>query len=368
MSLTQPVILGLFPELDAIGGVQQVCRHLAWLLQEIATQTRRRALLLSLNDPVGPRDFVLCGRSVRYWGFNRRKLRLVAAALRGSRRAELVLLGHPHFAPLGWLASLRNRAPYWVVAHGIEVWHPLPGHIRYALQRSDGVIAVSRHTADQLTDVQGVRRERIAVIPPALDPDFATGSAEPPPLPRPAHPVLLTVGRMVRAEPGKGVDIVLEALERLLPRYPHLLYVVVGDGDARPGLECRVQERGLSHAVWFAGAQPLPQLRGFYQQADVFVMPSRQEGFGIVFLEAMSCGVPVIGARQGGIPDVIEDGVTGFLVEPNDVETLTACLDKVLQNPALREQMGAAARRAAERYRFEKFCARLRSLLALPAG
>jgi phosphatidylinositol alpha-1,6-mannosyltransferase len=170
-------------------------------------------------------------------------------------------------------------------------------------------------------------------------------------------------------EPGKGVELVLQALARLHSRYPRLLYVVVGDGDLRPRLEHEVRARFPTLQVWFAGAQPPERLRGFYEAADVFVMPSRQEGFGIVFLEAMAVGRPVIAGRCGGAPEVVADGETGFLVEPSDVETLTARLALLLDRPELCRQMGEAGRRhVAEHFSFDVFQSRVRRLLEAAAS
>jgi glycosyltransferase involved in cell wall biosynthesis len=366
---TTQVVLGLFPELNALGGIQQVSRHLAWVLQQWAAEQGLQPVLLALNDRPRQNQFVLSGQSVPFFGYGRQKLHFSMAAIAHGRRACRIVAAHPHLAPVAWLAARRNRAPCWVMAHGFEVWTPLPAYIRRALCGVNGVLAVSQHTAAAVIRAQGVRTERVSVLPPALDPAFLAVAPERPPLPDGCGPVVLTVGRLMAGEPGKGVELVLQALARLHCRYPRLLYVVVGDGDLRPRLEHEVRARFPSLQVWFAGAQPPERLRGFYEAADVFVMPSRQEGFGIVFLEAMAVGRPVIAGRCGGAPEVVVDGETGFLVEPSDVVTLTARLALLLDRPELRRQMGEAGRRrVAEHFSFDAFQSRLRRLLEAAAS
>jgi glycosyltransferase involved in cell wall biosynthesis len=362
------VVLGLFPELNAIGGIQQVSRHLAWVLQQWAAEQKLQPIWLALNDRPHHNQFALAGQSVPFFGYGRQKAPFSAAALAYGRRACRIVAAHPHLAPVAWLAARWSRTPCWVVAHGFEVWTPLPFYIRRALRAVNGVVAVSQHTATAVIQKQGVQPERVSVLPPALDPAFLASPCERPALPHGCSPVVLTVGRLMTGEPGKGIELVLAALARLQPRYPRLLYVVVGDGDLRPRLEHEVRVRFPALQVWFAGAQPTERLRGFYNAADIFVMPSRQEGFGIVFLEAMASGLPVIAGRCGGAPEVVAEGTTGFLVEPSDPDALAARLAALLDQPELRRRMGEAGRRrVAEHFSFEAFQQRVRHLLDSPA-
>jgi phosphatidylinositol alpha-1,6-mannosyltransferase len=157
---------------------------------------------------------------------------------------------------------------------------------------------------------------------------------------------------------------VIKALPEVMKAVPDVFYVVVGEGDLQPRLEELARENAVRDRVIFAGAARLEQLKAYYSRADVYVMPSLQEGFGIVFLEAMAFGKPVIASEHGGAPEIVQDGVTGFLVKPGDLEALTAHLIQLLQDPALRARMGAAGRqRVEENFTFAHFEAGLTKIL-----
>lgn len=360
------ILLGVFPELSAVGGIQQVSRHVGATLQDLAERSACCCKLVGLNDPAGEGTFQVGGREYSFRGFGRSKAGFLGHIIARARLADLVLTAHVNLGPivLG-MRALRKRARFWVMVYGMEVWEPLPLLRRTALRKADGIVAVSRHTAEAVECVQGVERGKIVVLPPALDPSYL--SADPAPVRWPL-PVgsrsLLTVARLLTSEPGKGVDTVIRALPGLLASFPNLYYVVAGDGDARPSLEKLADECGVAQRVIFTGTSARGSLRGYYEAADVFVMPSRQEGFGIVYLEAMAAGKPVVGGACGGVPEVVSDGETGFLVKYGDVRELEMRLASLLADGGLRQRMGEAGRRkAAERHRYEQFRERLMAIL-----
>jgi phosphatidylinositol alpha-1,6-mannosyltransferase len=362
--MARNLILGVFPELTAVGGIQQVSRHIGAALEEIAARKNLHCELLALNDRNSEGRFEVGGREYRFRGFARNKFGLLAHLTLLARRTRLIFASHVNLGPLAlWVNLIQGQAKFWIAVHGVEVWEPLPLVRRVALRKANGIMAVSRHTGEMTANVQAVLREKIAVLSPALDPQYAM--PEPVvdwPVP-PGSKVLLTVGRLLASEPGKGVDTVIRALPQLLNSFPNLHYVVIGDGDARPALERLAAECGVAERVHFSGSRT-GALRGYFEAADVFVMPSRQEGFGIAFLEAMAAARPVVGAACGGATEVIVDGETGFLIEYGDVPALATRLATLLVDDGLRQRMGEAGRRIAEeRYQFEQFRERLISIL-----
>jgi phosphatidylinositol alpha-1,6-mannosyltransferase len=364
------VILGVFPELTAVGGIQQVSRHTGATLEELATRKCLRCELVALNDPSGGGVFEVGGREYRFQGFARNKAALLAYLTTRARQTRLIFTTHVNLGPLAlWMKLLQGRARYWVTVHGMEVWEPLPLARRVALRKAGGIIAVSRHTAETTVKVQRVAQGKIVVLSPALDPRHSAPDGEQPQWPVPqGSRVLLTVARLLASEPGKGVDTVIRALPRLLKSFANLYYVVIGDGDGRPPLENLAVKCGVAERVLFLGSRSGP-LRTCYEAADVFVMPSRQEGFGIVYLEAMAAGRPVVGAACGGATEVIADGETGFLVNYGDVPALEMRLAALLADDGLRQSMGEAGRRRAEeRHRFELFRERLIDILETHGG
>jgi len=243
------------------------------------------------------------------------------------------------------------------VAHGTEVWSEPRVSRRIAGRRARFAFAVSRHTARSLERTVGLPAAAIRLLPNALDPDFL-GAAEAAPVRR--RPELLTVARLWAGETMKGVDHSLRAFARLRERHPHAVFRVVGQGTDKPRLQRLAAELALGERVIFEEDLTDAELISRYRDCSVFVLPSGQEGFGIVFLEAMRFAKPCIGGDAGGTPDVIVDGETGFLVPFGDLPALERTLDRLLSDGALRERMGRAGRERLEReFTFERYRERL---------
>ncbi|MBI3669965.1 MAG: glycosyltransferase family 4 protein [Acidobacteria bacterium] len=364
------MIVGLFPELLAAGGVQRAGQHTAAVLATYAGERSTLYRFLSLNDPpglrrirVGEMDFVVSA-------FGRAKARFSLAALGAARRHPiLVLAAHPNLAPLAWaMKTLAPRVRTVVLSHGIEVWQPLARLRRRALRHADCVLAPSRYTAQRLVEVQGVAEAKVRQLPWGLDPGFvvALGGTGQNHLPVgfPPGRVILTVGRWAANERYKGVDTLIQALPALLSSAPDVFLVAVGDGDDRGRLERLAAEIGVTQRVHFLAGLTQSELRACYAHCDVFALPSCGEGFGLVFLEAMAQGKPVVGGAHGGTPDIVEDSVTGILVPHGDVARLTQALETLLRNDVLRQQMGLQGHQRVEKeFLFEHFAARLREVL-----
>jgi len=367
---THRVLIGLFPELDAPGGIQRASRHMAFVLSEFAASRQMEYRMLSLNDTqelhrmrVGDREFVFTGAA-------RGKARFAASALRAVRRhPKLVLAAHVNLGPI--VRAMRLVAPRMksiVCTHGIEVWEPLPALRRRALRNASLVLAPSRATVDYVINLQGVRPERVRVLPWGLDPDFDSKIAGEPaaslPPEFPSGRVVLTVGRWLATERYKGMDTLMTAMPRLLLRWPELQLVLIGSGDDRPWLEALARESGVHRHVHFLSGLSYGELSACYAACEIFALPSRGEGFGFVYLEAMAHGKPVIGGAHGGAPEVIQDGVTGYVVPHGDPVHLATSIDTLLSNPELARQMGARGReRVHNEFRFNVFAKAFKKIL-----
>jgi len=364
------VLLGLFSELDTPGGVQRAGRHVAAVMNEFAASHGMECRLLSLNDSpelhrmtVGTREFVFTGSA-------RGKARFSATAARAARRrAKLIVAGHPFLAPVAQGAKFfARRAKSIVWTHGLEVWEPLSILRRRALRSADLIIAPTNDTANQVASQQDVPREPIRVLPWALDPQFETllAAKSAPALPAnfPAGRVILTVGRWCADERYKGMDTLITALPRLLTEWPDVQLVAVGEGDDQGWLEQIADGRGVLRHVHFLSGLTYPEIAACYQACEIFALPSRGEGFGLVYLEAMACGKPVIGGAHGGAPEVIDDGKTGYLVQHGDAGQLATSLETLLTDPMLGREMGARGRERVEReFRFNVFAKSLKKIL-----
>ncbi len=359
-------VIGLFPDLLGLGGLQESGRLTSAAITAIVSRRGGEAAFLSLNDSRGPKEFDLEGIRVPLKGFGRGKVRFVLSALSRSYLSAkdmqgIVVAAHPHLAvPAGWMRRLAPRLKTAVMAHGIEVWNALPAPRRHALQRANVVLAPSRYTAEKLHDSQGLAHERIRVVPWPLNPEFARMACDPSKLPLPENfpegRILLTVGRWVASERYKGADDLIRALARLRPNYPDLQVVAVGDGDDVPRLGALAISLGVANSVHFLAGLTRPQIAACYSRAELFALPSTGEGFGLVFLEAMAFGKPVIGVSTGGVLDLIQDGVNGMLLPPHDLSKLVDAIEMLLRDDSLRGRMGhAGAELVRGKYSFETF-------------
>ncbi len=359
------MVLGLFTELMTSGGIQRTSLHAAAALVAFARRENRPVRFLSLKDPVGWHEPRVAGEVVPLLGFGGAKARFALATVATVPHIDFAYIGHPNLAPLGIVTKLlRPRAWYCVATYGIEVWEPLPAFRRFGLKWARVVTSVSELTAQRVVTAQGLAGRPVVIVPPGLDPILSgDGARRSLPLLPPGR-ILLTVARLTAPDSYKGVDHVIQALPAVLSAVPNVYYVVVGDGDDRGRLERLAVDAKVRDRVLFVGTKADEELAGYYHACDAFVMPSHSEGFGIVYLEAMSHGKPVVAANSGGAPEVVEAGVTGLLVEYGDVPALASGLTRLLTDRECRQRMGEAGRRRVEaRYTFERFRTRLESLL-----
>jgi len=373
------LILGLFTELGTVGGVQRAGLYIAAVLTAYAQNRNLAIRIWVLNNPQGLWEKQMGEISVRFRGAGRSKVRLTVQTLRSVvNRPRLVLAGHPHLAPLAWLVQrLVPRSRTVVQCHGVEVWSPLPPWTRRALKGVSQVWAPSEDTAEKAVRVQGIPACKVRVIPWPVDPTFMeeAGSGDNPRLPQgfPKGRVILFVGRLDARERYKGIDRLIEALPHVVVQIPDAHLVIVGDGDDRDRLESLVRKRGMTERVHFLGSLSEDALKACYIQSTVFAMPSRAEGFGLVFLEAMAMGKPVIAGDHGGARSVVVDGQTGYLVTQDDLQGLIDRLVWILRDDALRLRMGQRARAwVTEHFTFSRFRDRvfqaLDALLAVGRG
>ncbi len=361
------MILGLFVGMFDYGGIERVSRYVAAVLTSFALERGYACRILCLNDPVGQYELEVAGQTFTIEGFGRNKIRFIKTILSNMPQTKLVFAGHPNFGPLALFQRvIRPKTPYIIYAYGVDVWEPLPLFRRWGLINSQLVAAISNHTAQCVIEKQGVAPSKVALLHPPLSPDFF--DAKPSLLPDAIHfqdnvKVLLTVARLSRYDRHKGVDTVLQVLPAIVESIPDVHYVIVGGGDDRRRLEQLTKELGISSSVTFVGAVK-GELTNYYRMCDIFVMPSRKEGYGIVFVEAMALGKPVVGGRHGGTPDIVIDGQTGYLVEYGDLEMLKRRLNDLLSDETLREEMGKNGKERLEnKFTFQKFRDHLNRIL-----
>jgi colanic acid/amylovoran biosynthesis glycosyltransferase len=211
--------------------------------------------------------------------------------------------------------------------------------------RGDLFLALSREMKQKLIQL-GCPEKRIVVHPLGVNPALFP----PKPEGQPSRAVrILTIGRMV---PKKGMEYALKAVAAVIREHSNIEYVIIGDGPLRAHLEGLTRSLGITNAVRFAGWEPRPEVLKALSEADILLAPSvtsesgDQEGTPVVIMEALACGVPVVSTQHAGIPEVVDDGVSGFLVPERQPEALALALERLVRDPKLRESMGAWGRAA----------------------
>jgi phosphatidylinositol alpha-1,6-mannosyltransferase len=287
------------------------------------------------------------------------------------RRPELVFLDLVGLARALDLPLPGRPRRYAIFCHGVELGRVEPGSRRErAVVGAWRLLANSEYTARSLRERFPRAAERVRVVTLCIDPE-RTGiwSHSEPAAPPPREPAALIVGRLWSEERGKGHDELLDAWRGVRERVPRAQLWVVGDGDDRPRLERRAREQGLADAVRFLGHVSDAELGDVFRRASLFAMPSRQEGFGLVYAEAMWHGLPCIVSSADAGAEVVRAGQTGLVVPYGDAQALRAAVVELLSDPERCRRLGEAGRREArERFGFPRFRADLLRALELAPG
>ncbi|RRJ96666.1 glycosyltransferase family 1 protein [Opitutaceae bacterium TAV4] len=350
------------PELFAAeGGIARISRLYLRALRQAQPGHIR---LVVLNDAALPPERLAPygGPNLDGIGCARSKLaffRAVLATGRLARPCRRALATHVHLLPALWLLTLLRRDfRYDVVLHGVEVWRPLPLTLRIALRRVRRAYCVSNYTRERVANLHPSLADRLRVLPNALDPDreFAGDTSG---QTRPGR--ILALSRLAAHDAAKGIDHLIAALPAIRAARPSAHLVIAGDGNDRPRLENLARHSPAASAITFTGTVDNNHARALLASCQIFALPSNKEGFGLVFLEAMAAGKPCVGARAGGIPEVISDE-TGLLVPYGDVTALAAACVRALDHPWDAD----ALRRRAQLFSSERFTEQFATLWNQP--
>lgn len=264
----------------------------------------------------------------------------------------------------GVLLARRPPAPYVCSVKGViaeELQHER-GAVRALLwslsrlerlnaRRAPLVLTTSAYCRRKLGEHYGVPAARVRLVPEGIDLARWRGLLDAPGGPPREGRTILCVARQY---PRKHIADLLRAFAKLAPAFPDARLVIIGDGPEHPRLRALHAELGLGTAAALLGALPDDEVVSWYRRAGIFCLPSVQEGFGIVFLEAMAAGLPIVATTAAAVPEVVPDGRAGTLVPPSNVPALTDALAELLARPALRETYGAYGREHVLRYDWDR--------------
>jgi phosphatidyl-myo-inositol dimannoside synthase len=330
------------------GGIAQYNRDFLGALGEIELLSWITILPRQVPDPPEPpkgiRQLPACSGRIRY----------SVAALRTAlvQPVDLVFCGHLFMAPLATLIAKLKHAKLVIQTHGLEAWSRPSRWQRAAVEQADLVLSVSRHTRAAVLSWAAIAPERVVVVPNTVREIFkpGDGSVRRSTLGLNGKRVLLTVGRMDSRERYKGHDRVIAAIPELVKRGHDICYLIVGEGNDRPRLESLGIKTGAKDRVRFLGAVDSQTLAEIYRCADLFVMPSTGEGFGVAFLEAVASGTPALGLDVAGSRDALGDGELGSMVPEDEMpEAIARLLNNVVPD---RVTLAAAVRARFGRERF----------------
>ncbi|NEP87488.1 MAG: glycosyltransferase family 4 protein [Okeania sp. SIO2C2] len=324
------------------GGIQSYVRDIFQAYQDLTNSTNASDSVLD-TDILLLRDGLECenpyqSKNIKFYYLKTQPLwlgrfRLAAKLLWCllKKQPQQVFCGHINLAPLVQILCVPLGIPYTVLTYGKEVWEPLPNKYQQALKQAARILTISRYSRDRCCENNHLDQEKFQLLPCMVDENTFIPQPKPKDLIERYNlegaKVLMTVARLWSGDPYKGVDVTIRALSKILQIFPEVKYLVIGRGDDQPRLAKLAQDLGVEKQVIFAGFVPTEDLVRHYQVADAYVMPS-QEGFGIVYLEAMACGIPVLSGDADGSADPLQDGKLGWRVPYRDPEAVAnACIE-----------------------------------------
>jgi glycosyltransferase involved in cell wall biosynthesis len=374
------------------GGIQVLSQFLVRALHDCWPKAQLR--VIAKNDasfPEATERGLAEFSTVGWWSGSQRTIAFIMELGRHAarERPNLIITTHVNFAPAAhWVQKLFG-IPFMAVGNGIDVWEIPRKQVRRALRRASKLLAISECTRQRMALALNIPLQRIDLFPCTFDSDPFQPDAKPHFLLKRyglhrEQPIILTIARLCVSEQYKGYDQVCRALPAIRDKFPSVRYILGGQGPDRERVVNLVRELGVGDNVLLADYIPEHELREHYNLCDVFAMPSKGEGFGIVFLEALACGKPVIAGNKDGSVDPVLNGRLGVLVDPDSVEEIAAALIAILHrrnaecgmwNAKLGEPKNGVAipeiifdpealrRAVTEAYGYERFVERVRELV-----
>jgi len=326
---------------SAAGGIERVCRVAGKALYELNDEPGATLDVYAMygkptdaNNEYFPVD--------KFKAFSVKKMSFIIAGVKQGIKSDVVILSHVNLLLVGFLIKIFSpKTKLLLFAHGIEVWKAFPRWKKFMFRYVDHILSVSHFTKERMIALNQFDADKFIILNNCLDPF----------LPKPSNTVkdknllskynltegdcvLMTLSRLSEIDRYKGYDKVIDAIQQLIREYPNLKYLLVGkyEREEKKRLDQLIKERGLEKFVIITGFVPDEELAAYYNLADVFIMPSKKEGFGIAFIEALYYGKPVIAGNKDGSVDALLNGELGLLVNPDDNKEIATAINKMIKN------------------------------------
>jgi glycosyltransferase involved in cell wall biosynthesis len=311
------------------GGIEKVNKAILKLLKE----NNELSEAISLYDnSIDTRYF----NRFRFTGYNKRKVAYLTHFITCDLPWEKVIIGHINLLPVVWIIKKRNpKIKVILMVHGIEVWHSLSKFNKEILLMVDQVISVSNYTKQKLIELNGVSPEKIIVKPNCLDPFFIRTEQ----FSKPSYllkkygligdeKIVLSISRISIQDRYKGYVSVINAIAKVKLEIPKVLFLICGKSTKteKEYLEGLVENAGIKENVKLVGYLQDDEIQDHYLLADVFALPSRKEGFGIVFIEAAANGVHVIAGNEDASKEALLNGKMGTTLNPDDITAIAEAI------------------------------------------
>lgn len=352
------------------GGIEKFNRCFLKALHEVGVEKGIQVKAISSHDTISNEQYF---PTQQFKGFGGNRILFILYACWQTLFAKQIILGHINLAIIGcWAKWIRPKTELIVVIHGVDIWQPQTGFKLKALYMADKILSVSNYTKTIVCkNHPEIDAQKIKIFPNTIDPYFKLPNS----FQKPQYlqerygltdttKVVLTVTRLANTEQFKGYDHTISVLPELQQQIAaDVQYILGGKGQQEElsRIEQHIQQTGTSQQVQLIGFIKDEELIDHYLLADVFVMPSKKEGFGIVFIEAMACGLKVIAGNKDGSVDALLNGALGTLIDPDSEEELLVALKDALQGTAINGK--ALQDKVMEVFGFEKFKGRLKEYL-----
>lgn len=350
---------------SATGGLEKFNRAFMKALYDISFEQNFDFKVISSHDSLPDERYI---PKEKFIGFNGNKIKFAFSCFAGINKMELVFIGHINLAPVAVLLKILNpKIKLILIGHGIEIWQKQTGFKKLLLKLSHKMLAVSNFTKNQIVKNNNIDGNKIIVFHNTLDPFFKIPNK----FEKPDYllkrynidkktKVILTITRINKYEGYKGYDKVIEALPTVIKEIPDIRYILCGKYDEVEGkrLNEKVKSLGLEKYFLLTGFIKEEELTDHYLLADVFILPSKKEGFGIVFIETLACGVPVIAGNKDGSVDALMNGKLGKLIDPDSTEEILSSVVESFENPTSNKKDLVV-----EYFGFDKFKEKLSSVI-----
>jgi phosphatidyl-myo-inositol dimannoside synthase len=354
------------------GGIQKVCRVFTRTLYDLSVQDLITPRAFSMYDKTKDRDAKYILKS-QFKGYNGNQIAFALASINQGIRSDTVILSHINLLFIALIIRrLSPKTKIILFVHGIEVWRNIKTWKGNFLRKHCEIWAVSNYTASQMHDRHGVPMEKIKVIHNCLDPflEIPSEFSKPEELLRrynlsTSAPVLFTLTRLSSSELYKGYDLVIETIRELIDSFPEIKYLIAGkaDPEEQNRLINLIEHNHLQEHVLLLGFVPEEELSEHFLLSDVFVMPSRKEGFGIVFIEAAACGCKTIAGNQDGSVDALMGGKLGTLVSPIDKQAIYEAILRNLQKDRTVESSKKIQTLCMENFSYKSYYSKIKQLI-----